>query len=132
MFKIIVILKSAIQHTKHKTRSETLLTDPNYRSRKNKEKLHKRHQILEHPSPLYQQSNNPNNNCGNIFPGQSLNIIVTPVGRKVAITDVGQLSALLNDLLHTTNGLPTTASPRFPKYLLLEVGECAMSFDNLI
>lgn len=61
---------------------------------------------------------------------QPLNAIVTPAVLKVLITDVGLLNAVLNYVLHITDGVPTTAAPRHTEHVL-EVGEFTMSHDDL-
>lgn len=49
---------------------------------------------------------------------QPLNVIVTQTGLKVLIRDVGPLSAVLDGVLDTINGVPTTAAARLPKNIL--------------
>lgn len=45
---------------------------------------------------------------------------------------MGSPSAVLYNVLHTTNGVPVTAVPKRPKHLVLKVGKCTIFSEDLI
>lgn len=46
--------------------------------------------------------------------------------------NLSSLSAVLDVVLHTTKGAPTTAAPTLSKHLVLEIKECTMYCDDLV
>lgn len=84
------------QHTKlnfiKKTRRQS--------SRKLREKFCKYHQILEHFLDI-----NLNSNSERVVPEQPLNAIVSLIDLIVLIMNIGALSAVVDDVLHITNGM---------------------------
>lgn len=56
----------------------------------------------------------------------------SPVSLKVFLTKLNPFSAVLSDVLHNNKGVPTTATTKLSKNLVLKVRESTMSPTHLI
>lgn len=128
MFMQIQKVQTTPQHIHQTLNTQNFISKRSkYKIRGISEEITKAHQILK-----ISFINGHNSYYCRVIINQSFNDIVSLIGIQVLFSDMGLLSAVLENLLHIRNEKAATASSWFLKHLVLAVGECTMQQDDFI